>query len=70
MCQCCCLFMWLGVPKNVLLITWLCCHCCTHAHSSQCYALAVLLLLQKLAEDKQLAADLWAASAAAVGWKE
>jgi hypothetical protein len=29
-----------------------------------------LLLLQKLAEDKQLAADLWAASAAAVGWKE
>jgi hypothetical protein len=31
---------------------------------------ALLLLLQKLAEDKQLAADLWAASAAAVDWKD
>jgi hypothetical protein len=28
------------------------------------------LLLQELAEDKQLASDLWAASAAAVGWNE
>jgi hypothetical protein len=32
--------------------------------------LLLLLPLQKLAEDKQLAADLWAASAAAVGWNE